>query len=114
MIDFDNIVDNIPSEMEKIELNQTLVQYYEEIHEVLQKRLDECQDIIEEFYMSKVNEFKDNLLSNPENDKKTDITEITNEHSEKLSALKSLYDDFLQQAEKEFFLVLDKIKERIP
>lgn len=48
-IDFDSIVDNIAPEDNPSRLNQMLVSYYEEIHEVLQKRLDECQDIIEKY-----------------------------------------------------------------
>jgi len=39
-----------------------LVQYYEEIHDVIQKRLDECSEIIEEYYMVRINEYKDNMM----------------------------------------------------
>ena len=56
-IDFDSIVDNIAPEDNPSRLNQMLVSYYEEIHEVLQKRLDECQDIIE-IYMKDLIENK--------------------------------------------------------
>jgi len=40
-IDFDSIIENIAPEDNPSRLNQMLVSYYEEIHEVLQKRLDE-------------------------------------------------------------------------
>lgn len=40
-IDFDSIVESIAPEDNPSRLNQMLVSYYEEIHEVLQKRLDE-------------------------------------------------------------------------
>ena len=56
-IDFDSIVENIAPEDNPSRLNQMLVSYYEEIHEVLQKRLDECQDIIGE-YMTQLIECK--------------------------------------------------------
>lgn len=82
-----------------------LVQYYEEIHDVIQKWLDECSDIIEEFYMLRITEYKDNLLSSSQPHEK-DITAITDEHHDKLKALRLLYDNFLIQTETEFFDVL--------
>lgn len=87
-----------------------LVSYYEEIHDVIQKRLDECSDIIEEFYMVKINEYKESILMNSDEGKQTDITQITQEHSDKLKLLRLLYDNFLKNAETEFFDVLKHIR----
>ena len=57
-IDFESIVDNIAPEDNPSRLNQMLVSYYEEINEVLQKRLDEWQEIIEEYSLSTIAFFK--------------------------------------------------------
>lgn len=86
-----------------------LIQYYEEIHDVIQKRLDECSDIIEEYYMVRINEFKDNMLSSSQPQEK-DITAITDEHHERLKKLRLLYDQFLSKTETEFFDVLKQIR----
>ena len=106
-IDFDNITESIKPQADQQILNQMLVSYYEEIHDVLQKRLEECSDIIEEFYMHKINEYKEEIVAGSSRSSKSfDITSITNEHHEQLKALRLQYDNFLQNAETEFFDVL--------
>lgn len=89
-----------------------ILQYYSEIHDVLQKRLDECSVIIEEYYIHKVNEYKEQMiLSSPSTDGgMKEITDITNEHHDQLKHLRLLYDDFLKNAEIEFFDVLKQIR----
>jgi hypothetical protein len=73
-IDFENIIESVAPQDDQKVLNQMLVSYYEEIHDVIQKRLDECSDIIEEFYMVKINEYKESILMNSDEGKQTDIT----------------------------------------
>jgi len=110
-IDFDNIMESVVPQTDPTMLNQMLVSYYEEIHDVLQKRLDECSDIIEEFYMYMINEYKETMMQgSPTSQGHRDITQITNEHHEKLKALRLLYDNFLKNAETEFFDVLKAIQ----
>lgn len=126
-IDFDSIVDSIAPEEDPAKLNQMLVSYYEEIHEVLQKRLYECQDIIEE-YMTQLIESKkkclqqhmDSIMSgNDENSQeynhtfkngKIDISSITSEHNMRLTQLREQYEEFLKEAEADFFNVLKSVK----
>jgi alpha-tubulin suppressor-like RCC1 family protein len=126
VIDFDNILDNVKPQEDHQKVNNMLVTYYEEIHEVLQKRLDECQDIIEE-YMTELIENKktelhqqmeryamgeaNNINPNKISDStKNEITRITEDHNEKLQMLRVQYDFFLKNAENEFFNVLKIIK----
>lgn len=58
--------------------------------------------------MLRITEYKDNLLSSSQPHEK-DITAITDEHHDKLKALRLLYDNFLIQTETEFFDVLKQI-----
>ena len=125
-IDFDNILANLAPEEDQAKLNQMLINYYEEINDVLQKRLDECQDIIEE-YMTHLIETKkkdlqmqmekyamgeDNQISPAiiSDTTKNDISGITVDHNNKLKMLREQYDEFLKAAENEFFNVLRMIK----
>lgn len=125
-IDFDSIIDNIAPEDNPSRLNQMLVSYYEEIHEVLQKRLDECQDIIGEYMTQLIESKKKNIQRHMEQlasgdhnhsessfstkGSKLDIESITIEHNRRLGQLRDQYEEFLQNAELEFFNVLKNIK----
>lgn len=126
-IDFDSIIDNIAPEDNPSRLNQMLVSYYEEIHEVLQKRLDECQDIIERYMKELIESKKRNIQKQMENiafgrrnssrdptvishDNQMDIAGITSEHNKRLSQLREQYEYFLKNAEIEFFNVLKSVK----
>ncbi len=61
--------------------------------------------------MLKINEYKESILTSESVDaKQSDITAITNEHHEQLKALRFLYDNFLKNAELEFFDVLKEIR----
>jgi hypothetical protein len=123
-IDFDSIVDNIAPEDNPSRLNQMLVSYYEEIHEVLQKRLEECQDIIQE-YMTQMIESKKMTFQKQFEDgsnkvinsgksnfsqKNGLIDSVTSEHSKRLGQLREQYEEFLKNAENEFFNVLRSVK----
>ena len=126
-IDFDSIVENIAPEDDASRLNQMLMNYYEEIHEVLQKRLDECQDIIEEYMTQLIeskkknvqkhmqnlvydNDGKSNGRTNGDKSAKIDIASITSEHNYRLTQLREQYEEFLKNAEAEFFNVLKSVK----
>jgi len=126
VIDFENILDNIKPQENPQKVNNMLVTYYEEIHEVLQKRLDECQDIIEEYMTHLIENKKKELHQKMESytmgednninpnsvtvATKNEITQITEDHNEKLKQLREQYDHFLKSAEAEFFDVLKMIK----
>ena len=119
-------MDNIQPQEDPQKVNNMLIAYYEEIHEVLQKRLDECQDIIEEYMTHLIENKKKELHSKMEsytmgesvdfnpnsfsNATKNEITQITEDHSQKLKMLREQYDEFLKGAENEFFAVLKMIK----
>ena len=124
-IDFDSIVDNIAPEDNPSRLNQMLVSYYEEIHEVLQKRLEECQDIIEEYMTQLIESKKKNFQKHMQEiaqGKKDDISiinysqkssiidTVTSEHNRRLTQLRDQYEQFLKNAEGEFFNVLRSVK----
>lgn len=125
-IDFDNILANLAPEADPAKLNQMLINYYEEIHDVLQKRLDECQDIIEEYMTHLIESKKRDLQTQMEkyamgeddaispalisDATKNDISSITVDHNNKLKMLREQYDEFLGSAESEFFNVLRMIK----
>ncbi|CAI2374245.1 unnamed protein product [Moneuplotes crassus] len=126
-IDFESIVDSIAPEDNPSRLNQMLVSYYEEIHEVLQKRLDECQDIIERYMKELIESKKRNIQKQMENlafgrrnssrdptimnqDNQMDIGSITSEHNKRLNQLREQYESFLKNAENEFFNVLKSVK----
>jgi hypothetical protein len=124
-IDFDSIIDNIAPEDNPSRLNQMLVSYYEEIHEVLQKRLDECQDIIEEYMTQLIESKKKNVQKHmhniaygtgskdrdiENNVSNMDIASITKEHNKRLDQLREQYEHFLKNAEGEFFSVLKSVK----
>ena len=125
-IDFDNILANLAPEEDQSKLNQMLINYYEEIHDVLQKRLDECQDIIEEYMTHLIETKKKDLQMQMEryamgeddqispaiisDSTKNDISGITVDHNNKLKMLREQYDEFLRSAENEFFNVLRMIK----
>ena len=42
--------------------------------------MDECSDIFEEYYMWKINEFKENVLASPDGKGQQEVTSITEEH----------------------------------
>ena len=125
-IDFDSIVDNIAPEDNPSRLNQMLVSYYEEIHEVLQKRLDEWQDIIEEYMTQLIESKRKQFQKQMESialgegelthdfkftaNNKIDISSITSEHNKRLSQLREQYEEFLKNTEIEFFNVLKAVK----
>lgn len=126
IIDFDSILVNVTPHEDTTKVNQMLVNYYEEIHDVLQNRLDECQDIIEEYMTYMIENKKKDLHTQMEkyamgeetdidpnmisDNTKNDITSITEDHNSKLRLLREQYDDFLRSAESEFFNVLKMIK----
>ncbi|CAI2381149.1 unnamed protein product [Moneuplotes crassus] len=126
VIDFGNILDNIKPQEDPQKVNNMLVAYYEEIHEVLQKRLDECQDIIEEYMTHLIENKKRDLHAKMESYTmgedinvdpnkisdltKNEITKITEDHNSNLKQLRRQYDEFLKSAEAEFFQVLKMIK----
>lgn len=126
IIDFDSILVNVTPHEDTTKVNQMLVNYYEEIHDVLQNRLDECQDIIEEYMTYMIENKKKDLHMQMEkyamgedididpnmisDNTKNDITSITEDHNSKLRLLREQYDEFLRSAESEFFNVLKMIK----
>ena len=66
------------------------------------------QTFLKNIIWQKINEYKINLINENtiENEKKYDITSITNEHHEQLKALRLLFDNFLKNVETQFFDVL--------
>ena len=126
IIDFDSILVNVTPHEDPAKVNQMLINYYEEIHDVLQNRLDEWQDIIEEYMTYMIENKKKDLHLQMEryamgeetnidpnmisDNTKNDITSITEDHNNKLKLLREQYDEFLRSAESEFFNVLKLIK----
>ena len=110
-IDFESIAESVQNEAGSKTCNKTLIQYYEEINEVIKKRFDECKGIIEEYFRAKVKALRERLLminaesgGLPEGEPET-IASVTHEHHRALTSLRELHEEFVKHVEQEFFRV---------